>query len=158
MPRRDDYEDRYDEDDDRAHDRRERHEDDYDDRRDRSRRDESEDDYEDRRSLARPKKDECTNASLCHYLGILGIIVPLVIWLVQKDKSRFVDRQGKEAVNFQLTLLIVHLCNIALLFCFIGLVTFPVMWVLALVFCIQGGMAASRGEDYRYPICIRFIK
>jgi uncharacterized Tic20 family protein len=146
MPRRDDY------DDDRdprplAERRREDFEEDF------------EDDYaEEHRPLARANKDECNMAMLCHLGGIVGIVIPLVVWLVQKDKSKFVDKHGKEVVNFQITLLIVNLCNAILVMCLIGIVTLMATLIFALVMHIQGSMAASRGEDFRYPLCIRFIK
>jgi uncharacterized Tic20 family protein len=95
--------------------------------------------------------------ALFAHLGSLvgGIIVPLIIWLIKKDTSRFVDDQGKEALNFQITLLISSLV-IGLITCGIGI---PVVLVIAIVYSIIGGMAASRGEWYRYPSwTIRLIK
>src|SRR6266852_3321441 len=55
-------------------------------------------------------QDDKTMGMICHLLGIiLGIIGPLIIWLIKKDQSKFVDDQGKEALNFQIVLLILHL-------------------------------------------------
>jgi uncharacterized Tic20 family protein len=108
--------------------------------------------------IARPKSDDCTMAMLCHVGGLMGFIIPLVIWLVSKDKSRFIDFHGKEVVNFQLTLLIIHVCNAILMFCLVGFFTFLATFVFSLVFHIQGAMAASRGELFHYPMSIHFIK
>src|SRR5438128_1055915 len=68
-----------------------------------------------------PSPDELTAddkqmGMLCHLLGIVaGFIGPLIIWLMKKDQSRFVDSQGKEALNFHLTLLIGHFIGGALI-------------------------------------------
>jgi uncharacterized Tic20 family protein len=160
MPRHDD--DRWDDDDHDDRDRQtrvQRRHDSYDDEDDVDDRVQRHDDFdEDGRPLAQPKPDECNMAMLCHLGGIMGFIIPLVIWLVQKDKSKFVDRHGKEVVNFQLTILIVNLCNVLLALCLVGFVTLIATMIFSLVLHIQGSMAASRGEDYRYPLCIRFIK
>ncbi|HMC67145.1 MAG TPA: DUF4870 domain-containing protein [Gemmataceae bacterium] len=104
-----------------------------------------------------PTQDERTMAMLCHLGGaLLGFLVPLIIWLIKKDQSKFVDDQGKEALNFHITLLIGHVIG-GVLICFtFGLINFAV-WVLGIVFGIIGAMAANRGERYRYPFAIRMI-
>ena len=104
------------------------------------------------------KSEDKTMAMPCHLLGILTAYVgPLIIWLMKKDQSPFVDDQGKEAVNFQITLAIAHVVS-GLTICFtFGLLNL-VIWVLALVFGIMGCLAANRGEKYRYPIALRLIK
>ena len=103
-----------------------------------------------------PSKDDRTMAMLCHLLGIvLGFIGPLIIWLIKKDESPFIDDQGKEALNFQLALLIVSL---GLSVTCIGLVLLPVVLVYAIIYCVIGGMAANGGETFRYPLTIRLIK
>ena len=103
----------------------------------------------------KPNDSDRQMAMFCHLGGIIGgIILPLVIWLTQKDKSRFVDRHGKEAVNFAITMIIFHL-TVGMITCGCGtLVMFPIQ----IVFHVQAGMAASRGEWYEYPMCFHFIK
>jgi uncharacterized Tic20 family protein len=106
-----------------------------------------------------PDKDAKTMGMLAHLLSILtGFIGPLIIWLVKKDTSPFVDDQGKESLNFQLTLLIGYVIAAATSCLFIGLILFPVLWVVGLVFEIMGTMKANQGIAYRYPFNIRFIK
>jgi uncharacterized Tic20 family protein len=96
---------------------------------------------------------------LCHLGGIIGgFVVPLIIWLIKKDQSKFLDDQGKEALNFQLTMLIAMVVSSASIMVFIGIALFPAVVVINIVFCILGGMAANKGELYRYPFTIRFIK
>lgn len=110
-------------------------------------------------------------AMLCHLLAIvlgyltgLGFAGPLIIWLMKKDESRFVDYHGKESLNFQLTVLLVMvgggIAAFILTFVFVGILLFIVLLVLAvlaLVAEILGCVAAYRGEWFRYPCCIRFI-
>lgn len=105
------------------------------------------------------KPDDKTMAMLCHLLGIVTwFLGSLIIWLIKRDQSKFVDEQGKEALNFQLTLLIGDI--IAALTCFVGIGFFiaPVIWIIRLVFCILAAMAVNRGEHYRYPFAIRLIQ
>ncbi|MBP87922.1 MAG: hypothetical protein CMJ64_14560 [Planctomycetaceae bacterium] len=104
-------------------------------------------------------KDERTLGMLSHLLGVFtGFIGPLVIWLIKKDDSEFVDDQAKESLNFQLTILIGQVINCALMLVCIGYITFLALWVTTLIFCIMATVAANKGERYRYPINIRFIK
>lgn len=110
---------------------------------------------------------------LCHLLGIvatvmaggLGFLGPLVIWLIKKDQSAYIDFHGKEALNFHLTVLLVigggSVVAFVLSFILIGLLLLPVIAILAivaLVFMIIACVAAQRGEWYRYPGNIRFIR
>ncbi|MEA2710677.1 MAG: uncharacterized protein QOF78_3278 [Phycisphaerales bacterium] len=106
-----------------------------------------------------PTQDDRTMAMLAHLGGILfGFLGPLIIWLIKKDQSPFVDDQGKEALNFQITLLIGYAIGGATTFVCIGFVILPVVWIAGLIFGIMGAMAANKGEAYRYPFNIRFIK
>ena len=103
--------------------------------------------------------DERTWAILAHLGGVfLSFLVPLVIWLVFRDRSRFVDQHGKEAVNFQITLAIGYLVSIPLMAVLIGFVTFFGVWVCSIVFSIIAAVAASRYEPYRYPVNVRVIR
>jgi uncharacterized Tic20 family protein len=103
--------------------------------------------------------DERTMALLCHLGGILtGFIIPLIVWLIKKDQSRFVDDQGKEALNFQLTLLIAYALG-GFTSCFlVGIFIIIAAWIMGIIFGIMGSIAASKGQNYRYPLNIRFIK
>ncbi len=90
--------------------------------------------------------------------GTLMWAAPLVIWLMHRDRSWLVDVNAKEALNFQITLVIVYLISIPLMFVFVGFLTLAAAGILAIVWGIQGALAANRGEAYRYPISIRFVK
>lgn len=107
-------------------------------------------------------------ASFAHLGGILGFLPALIIWLVFKDRGSFTNQEGKEALNFQITVAIAHIAyqvlNGILLFItlgfwqIIGWVVPLAIWVLMIVFSIQGFIKAKDGLAYRYPITIRFIK
>jgi len=98
-------------------------------------------------------------AMLCHLLGIVtGFLGALIIWLIKKDLSKFVDDQGKEALNFQLTLLIGDVIGIATSCVVVGWFILMLVWAIRLVFCIVAAIAANKGEYYRYPFAIRLIK
>ncbi len=102
-------------------------------------------------------KEERTSAMLCHLLGLVSVIGPLVLWLIKKDESPLVDDQGKESVNFQITVLIAYF--VAGLTCFlgVGVVLVPVISIGNLVLIIIAAVRANEGERYRYPICLRLI-
>ncbi len=99
-------------------------------------------------------------AMLCHLTGLVGVIGPLVVWLIKKEDSPFVDEQGKEAVNFQLTMLIYGIVAGLLCFVCIGFILAPALGIVALILLIIAGIKANDGHHYRYPpyLIIRFIK
>ena len=98
-------------------------------------------------------------AMLAHIGGILfGFLAPLVVWLVYKDRDEFVKDQSVEALNFQITLAITYVVSTVLMIVLIGFLTFFVAWIAAIILGIMGGMAANRGERYRYPFALRLIK
>ena len=109
------------------------------------------------------EKEDKTFGMLAHLLGAFtSFIGPLVIWLIKKDDSPFVDDQGKESVNFQITIGIAYLVWIGvsvipILGCFTTLLG-PVIWVGEVVFSILGCIKANEGQAYRYPCALRLIK
>lgn len=113
-----------------------------------------------------PTKDDRMWAMICHlsalsgFIGIpLGnIIGPLVIWLVKRDESPFIDAHGKEALNFQTSMTIYVIVSFFLMIVLIGFVILPVLYVVGLVFVIVAAIKANDGQYFRYPITIRFLK
>lgn len=106
-----------------------------------------------------PSSDARTMAMVAHLLGALfGFLGPLIIWLIKKDEDEFVDDQGKEALNFQLTLLIGWVISFVLSWVCIGFLLIPIVFLAQIIFGILGAMAANKGERYRYPFSIRMIK
>lgn len=106
-----------------------------------------------------PNNDDRNLAMLAHLLGIVsGFIGALIIWLIKKDQSAFIDEQGKEALNFQITMLIAFVVAGMLMVILIGALLMPLLFVANLVFCILAAVAVSKGEHYRYPVAIRLLK
>ncbi len=102
---------------------------------------------------------------LCHASALAGVFLhfpghvlgPLIVWLAKRDESPEIDAHGKEAVNFQLSMLLYNV--IAGVFCLIlvGFVFLALLWVLNAVFVIIASIKASDGKLYRYPMTIRFL-
>jgi uncharacterized protein len=106
-------------------------------------------------------QDDRTIALLTHLSGIiLGFIVPLIVWLIHKDKADkgFVVDQSKEALNFQITLLFGYVIGMVLAVILIGALLNFILWVICIIFSIIAGLAANKGEAYRYPFAIRLVK
>lgn len=108
---------------------------------------------------AAPGTDDCNLAMLAHLLGIVSSFIgALVIWLLKKDQSPFVDDQGKEALNFQITVLLGYMVAGFLTFLLIGFVLIPLVMVANFILCILAAVAASKGRSYRYPLAIRLLR
>ena len=108
-------------------------------------------------------KDVRMWAMLCHLLGLFTCFIgPLVIWLIKKDEDPFIDNQGKEALNFQITvalaLIAASILTPVLIFICIGAALVPAVLIADLVFCILACVKSNSGEAYRYPVSIRLIK
>jgi uncharacterized Tic20 family protein len=102
---------------------------------------------------------------LVHLSALSGFIIPfghligpLVVWLVKKDESEFIDDQGKEALNFQITVSIAYIVSAILILVVVGIVLLPVVAVGSLVLTIIAAVKANDGEAYRYPFTLRMIK
>ncbi|CAN5583953.1 DUF4870 domain-containing protein [soil metagenome] len=89
---------------------------------------------------------------------VLGIIAPLVVWLVFRDRSAFLDRTGREALNMQLSYLIYFLVAGFSLILLIGVILLPLVGAAWLVLMIIATVKVAGFEDYRYPAIIRFLK
>ncbi|MBI4939233.1 MAG: DUF4870 domain-containing protein [Actinobacteria bacterium] len=87
----------------------------------------------------------------------LGLIGPAVVMATMGQRSAFVRRHAVEALNFNISVLIYALVSGVLAFVLIGIPLLVALAVLYLVTTIQGAMAANRGEEYRYPLTIRFV-
>ena len=115
--------------------------------------------------LAMPEKEQRTWGMLCHLLGFSGYLVPfgnilgpLIIWLIKKDEMPFVDDQGKEALNFQLSFILALFVSGILCFLLIGFFLIGVVVIYQIIATIVACIQANEGVYYRYPYTIRFIK
>lgn len=97
-------------------------------------------------------------ASFAHLGGILGFLPSLIIWLVFKDRGAFTNSEGKEALNFQITILIAYVVGSILSVVGIGLLISLAAWVIAIIFSILAFLKAKDGFAYRYPFALRLIK
>ncbi|MBK8493365.1 MAG: DUF4870 domain-containing protein [Saprospirales bacterium] len=111
------------------------------------------------------ERDERMFATFAHLGMIAGfvfplgnIIVPLVIWLTQRDKSDFVDAHAKEALNWQLTVTILAFGGIILSMLIIGIPLLIMLGLACLVFSILAAIKANEGSMYAYPFNFRIIK
>ena len=107
-----------------------------------------------------------TWCAFAHASALLGVILhfpghllgPLIVWLAKRDDAPEIDAHGKEALNFQISMLIYNI--VAAVFCLvlIGFVFLAILWVLNAIFVIIAAVQASDGKFYRYPMTIRFIQ
>jgi len=112
------------------------------------------------------EKQAQTLGMLCHLLALAGIwipiigpfIGPLIIWLMKKDESPFIDENGKESLNFQITMAIAGIIAGILSCLGIGIILALVVLVVDVVFVIIASIKVSNGELYKYPFALRLIK
>ena len=107
-------------------------------------------------------------AMWCHLSGLAGflpivpgigcVIAPLIVWQMKKEESPFIDENGKEALNFQISMLIYGVVAGLLILACVGMVLLPAVVVVDVVFLIIAALKANKGEHYRYPLTIRLIK
>jgi len=104
-------------------------------------------------------------AMWCHLSALAGFLMPfgsilgpLVVWLTQRDKSPFIDDQGKEAINFQLSIMVYAAVSILLILILVGFLLLMALSFGALVLVIIAALQANQGIAYRYPLIIRFIR
>ncbi len=112
-----------------------------------------------------PDKQERTWGMLCHLVVFVGYIIPfasiigpLVIWMIKRDEMPFVDDQGKESLNFQITIMLALIVSAILMFVLIGVVLIFVVVIFQFIVVIIASIKANEGVYYRYPLCIRLIK
>ena len=90
--------------------------------------------------------------------GFGGLIVPLIIWVTQKENVYTMDEQGKRIVNFQLSLIVYAiLCIPAILLLGIGIIGLIVIGLISIAFPIINAVKASNGETPQYPLSLNFI-
>jgi uncharacterized protein len=90
--------------------------------------------------------------------GIGAVLGPLIVWLIKKDEMPFVNDQGKEALNFQITVFLAAIVCAILMLVAIGFLLLLLLSLADLVFIIIAAVKASEGVAYRYPVNLRLIK
>lgn len=109
-------------------------------------------------------KDEKTFAMLCHLGGFAGfvfpfgnILAPLIIWIMKKEEYPFVDEQGRESLNFQISIIIYAIISLILMLVVVGFFSLIIIGIMSVVFPFIGAIKANDGESFRYPLTIRFL-
>ena len=111
-----------------------------------------------------PSAEERQWAMFAHLSALIGLIIPfgsiigpLVIWLIKKDTMPFVNDQGKEALNFNITMAIAAIVCSLLMLLLIGFLLLPALVIVWLIFVIIGTIKANEGAAYRYPFTLRLV-
>jgi len=99
----------------------------------------------------------CHLGTLVTWFPFANVIVPLIIWSIKRDQYPLVDDQGKEALNFQITILIGYALCIPLLLILIGIPAFIAIGVYHVVFSIVAAIKSYEGRAYRYPLTLRLV-
>ena len=111
-----------------------------------------------------PDRESQQWGMIAHLSALIGFVIPfgnligpLVIWQMKKDMPFVVD-QGKEALNFQITVAIAVFVCLLLFVLVIGMLLLPVVGLGALALTVIAGIKANNGEAYRYPFALRLVK
>ena len=103
---------------------------------------------------------------MCHAIALVdfgfgflcvGLIATLVVWLIKKDEDPEVDWHGKEAINFQISLLLWYLAGLVLSCCVIGIPILFALPVVKIVLMIYAAVRAANGERWQYPLTLRLL-
>ena len=110
-------------------------------------------------------QDEKLWGMLCHLLAFAGYIVPfgniigpLIMWLVKKDQSKYVNKHGKSSLNFEISITIYVLVAIILVFLLIGIPILIGLGIFQLIVVIIASIKAYDGQFFKYPLTIEFLK
>jgi uncharacterized Tic20 family protein len=116
------------------------------------------------RGMQPPNKDERNWAMFAHLSTFTGHFIPfghvagpLIIWCLKKDEMPFVNEQGKEALNFQITMTLAFIIACVSLFVLIGFVLLPAVWLFDVIVTIIAAVKANEGVSFRYPLSLRFV-
>lgn len=113
-----------------------------------------------------PDRDARMWAMAAHLVPFLGwmvpfagnIVLPLIVWLLKREEHPFIDDQGKESVNFQITVTIAMAIASLTIFICIGVILAPLVGLAAIVLQILAAIQANNGVPYRYPFTLRLVK
>lgn len=101
----------------------------------------------------------CHLASLAGYVLPFGnIFGPLVLWLMKRETMPFVNGEGRESVNFQISMTLYMLVAAILCFFCIGVPILIGLAIFDIVVVVLACVESSKGNAYKYPLCIRFIE
>jgi len=105
-----------------------------------------------------PSNDDKNIATITHLGGIVFSFFPaFIVWVLKKDDNEYIASQAKEALNFQITVLLAQFIAGILALILIGFLFMFIIWLLNIVLCIIAAISTSKGETYRYPFTLRLI-
>ncbi len=105
-----------------------------------------------------PNNDDKNIATITHLGGTLFSFIPaLIVWVLKKDDNEYIAAQAREALNFQITVLLAQFVAGVLLWLLIGILLLPIIWLANIVFCVIAAISTSKGEAYRYPLTLRLV-
>lgn len=105
-----------------------------------------------------PSNDDKNIATITHLGGTVFSFIPaLIVWVLKKDDNEYIATQAREALNFQITVLIAQFIAGVLALILIGFVFMGIIWLANIVLCIIAAISTSKGETYRYPFTLRLI-
>lgn len=105
-----------------------------------------------------PSNDDRNIATITHLAGTIFSFVPsLIVWVLKKNDSEYIASQAKEALNFQISVMLAQFIAWFLAWLLIGFLLMGVIWLTNIVLCIIAAIATSKGETYRYPFTLRLI-
>jgi len=115
---------------------------------------------------AAPTENERTWGMLAHLSALAGLVVPLigivlgplVVWLAKRDESEFVAAHAKEALNFNISVLLGAIVCMLLMLVFIGVLLGTALFIAWLVMTLVAAIKASEGHPYQYPFSLRLVK
>ena len=93
-----------------------------------------------------------------NFIPLGTVIVPVILWMIWRDRDPYIDEMGREATNFQLSMVLYYIISFVLCFIIIGFFLITAAFIFHLAFIIIGSIQTSHGNHYRYPMIIRFIK
>lgn len=111
-----------------------------------------------------PNRDANMWAMFCHLSALIGFVIPfgniigpLVIWVLKKDEFQLVNENGKEALNFQISMTIYFIASAILIIVVIGIPLLIALGFFELIAIVIAAIKANEGLTFRYPLTIRFI-
>jgi len=115
---------------------------------------------------ATPTESERTWGMLAHLSALAGVVVwligcvagPLVVWIARRDQSAFVAEHAREALNFNITVVLAAMVCMVLMLVFVGFILGAALFIVWLVFTLIAAIKASEGETYRYPFSLRLVR
>jgi uncharacterized Tic20 family protein len=105
-----------------------------------------------------PSADDKNIVVLTHIGGIFFSVIPaLIVWLLKKDDSVYISLEAREALNFQITVLIAYAISSVLMVILVGFLLAGLVWLANIILSIIAAITSSKGERFRYPVTLRLI-